>query len=358
MRRLTKPCMITWPAIVPTDDEEKPEASRAMAKSVEAPLREPAFECRVRLLDAVDPDRPKKTAAAIASMEMLTTPAIVIAMITSIRSKRWIRRSSARCCPGCGPASAPSAGRRRAASRSRRGCPRRGAATRPRRSRGQPDGARPSRGRAVRAQRWRAKATTMTPTSAAMTASSRRKPERWRARITNAPEPARSAAGKSGMPKRRWSPSAAPSTSARSVAMAISSAWIHRPSDTGARMIAAHLGEVAAGRDPELRRERLDDHRHQVRRKDDPQKQVAELGPGRTFVAKLPGSTYATAAMNAGPRKGQSPRSPCRWPASASWAARSVAASPGSTSPIPGGGRPGAVPTGAPCESIPVETIV
>ena len=94
MRRLTKPCMTTWPAIVPTDDEEKPEASRAMPKSVEAPLpSRPSNAAYASSMLSIP--SPKKTAAAIASMEMFTTPAIVIAMITSIRSKRWIRRSSA-----------------------------------------------------------------------------------------------------------------------------------------------------------------------------------------------------------------------------------------------------------------------
>ena len=41
--------------------------------------------------------------------------------------------------------------------------------------------------------------------------------------------PVTSAAGNSGQPKSSWNPSAAPRNSARSVAIAISSAWIHRP---------------------------------------------------------------------------------------------------------------------------------
>src|SRR5512132_2073925 len=50
------------------------------------------------------------------------------------------------------------------------------------------------------------------------------------------------------------------------------------------------------------------------------------------FVAKVPGSTYATEATNAGPRKGQRPRAPRRRPASDSWAASKTRASPGRTS--------------------------
>src|SRR4051812_9335369 len=48
------------------------------------------------------------------------------------------------------------------------------------------------------------------------------------------------------------------------------------------------------------------------------------------LVAKLPGSTYATAATNAGPRKGSSARRPRVWPLSAFSAARRTRSSPGS----------------------------
>ena len=40
-------------------------------------------------------------------------------------------------------------------------------------------------------------------------------------------------AGKSGMPNRRLRPTAAPTNSARSVAIAIASAWSQRPQETG-----------------------------------------------------------------------------------------------------------------------------
>ena len=49
----------------------------------------------------------------------------------------------------------------------------------------------------------------------------------------------------------------------------------HRP----AKVVAAGLRQVAAGRDPQLRRERLHQHRHQVRGDDHPAEQVAVLRP-------------------------------------------------------------------------------
>ena len=82
------------------------------------------------------------------------------------------------------------------------------------------------------------KEATTTPTSAVIPASSRRKPICCRARIPNAPAPAISPAGKSGMPKSRLRPSAAPTTSAMSVAIATSSACSQRP-------IEARRGKVS-----------------------------------------------------------------------------------------------------------------
>ena len=68
-----------------------------------------------------------------------------------------------------------------------------------------------------------------TPTSAAIAASRRRKPRCCSARIAKAPAPAISAAGNSAIPNRRLSPSAAPTTSAMSVAIATTSACTQRP---------------------------------------------------------------------------------------------------------------------------------
>ena len=65
----------------------------------------------------------------------------------------------------------------------------------------------------------------MTPMNTAITASRRRKPRACSARIANAAALVISAAGKSGMPNRMFSPIAAPMNSARSVAIAMISAW-------------------------------------------------------------------------------------------------------------------------------------
>jgi hypothetical protein len=94
----------------------------------------------------------------------------------------------------------------------------------------------------------RANETAITPTRPAITASSRRNPRRWRPRIANAATPTTSAAGNSGTPVSRFSPSAAPTTSAMSVAIATSSAWIHRPyraRGTVSRQASARLRPLA-----------------------------------------------------------------------------------------------------------------
>jgi len=61
--------------------------------------------------------------------------------------------------------------------------------------------------------------------------------------------PVSSAARKSGIPSRRWKPSAAPRNSARSVAIAISSACTQSPSDVRrenrSRQISGRLRPVA-----------------------------------------------------------------------------------------------------------------
>ena len=48
--------------------------------------------------------------------------------------------------------------------------------------------------------------------------------------------------------------------------------------DRPREVLAAQLGQVLAGRDADLRREVLDQHRHEVRGEQHPQQQVAELG--------------------------------------------------------------------------------
>ena len=79
----------------------------------------------------------------------------------------------------------------------------------------------------------RPNAATITPTRTVIVASRRRKPNDWRPRMPKAATPVIRAAVNSGMPKRRYRPSAAPTNSARSVAIAISSAWTQRKKTTG-----------------------------------------------------------------------------------------------------------------------------
>ncbi len=62
-----------------------------------------------------------------------------------------------------------------------------------------------------------------------MTVSKRRYPRTWSPRIAKATTAVMRPAAKSGTPKRRFSAIAAPTNSARSVAMAMSSACTHKP---------------------------------------------------------------------------------------------------------------------------------
>ena len=101
-----------------------------------------------------------------------------------------------------------------------------------------------------------------------------------RARIANAPAPAISPAGKSGIPNSRLSPSAAPTTSAMSVDIATSSACSQRPIEVRREKFSRQSsGRFLPGRDPELRRLGLDQHRDQVCGDDHPEQQIAELRP-------------------------------------------------------------------------------
>jgi hypothetical protein len=74
---------------------------------------------------------------------------------------------------------------------------------------------------------------TMTPTMAAMTASSGLKPRRCNSSIPKAPTAVSRPAGKSGIPKSRLRARAAPINSARSVAIAMISACTHSKNVTG-----------------------------------------------------------------------------------------------------------------------------
>ena len=72
--------------------------------------------------------------------------------------------------------------------------------------------------------------------------------------------------------------------------MATSSACTHMPARHRAgEVVAAQLGQVAAGGQPQLGRQRLDEHRQQVRADDHPQQQVAELGAGGEVGGEVAG---------------------------------------------------------------------
>ena len=207
-----------------------------------------------------------KSAAAMIIIARLTTPAIAIAITTSIFSNRRIRRRSSSLRPDH-----PPLGQRRVQVDDVRHHRRAddpggqqdalGAARSPGRTGGRRRRPRPASRRRSRTRTQ----TRTTPARTAIAASSRRKPRCCRARIAKAPAPAISAAGNSGIPNSRLSPSAAPTTSAMSVDHR-DQLGLHPEADRGppGEGLAAELGQVLAGRDPELRRLGLDQHRDQV----------------------------------------------------------------------------------------------
>ena len=108
------------------------------------------------------------------------------------------------------------------------------------------------------------------------------------------------------MPMSRSIPIAAPRNSARSVAIAIASACTQRPTRRlGAVPLAADLGQVPARRDAELRRERLDQHREQVREHDHPDQRVAELRAGGDVRREVPRVDVRDARDERGAEEGQ-----------------------------------------------------
>ena len=80
----------------------------------------------------------------------------------------------------------------------------------------------------------------ITPKRPAIASSKRRWPRVCSPRIAKATTLVISPAANSGTPNRRLSAIAAPTNSARSVAIAISSAWTHRPQVTGRGKCSRH----------------------------------------------------------------------------------------------------------------------
>ena len=117
--------------------------------------------------------------------------------------------------------------------------------------------------------------------------------------------------------------------------------------DAAREVLAAQLGQVPAGRDADLGRQVLDQHRHQVRGEDHPQQQVAELRRrrrcwwrscrGRRTRSRPRTPGRATAARRGRARGGACPRTPGR---SATATAASCVLTPASTRIAPASDPP------------------
>ena len=112
-----------------------------------------------------------------------------------------------------------------------------------------------------------------------MPASRRRKPFCWRPRIANAPSAGEQAGREQRDPEQQVEPERG-ADDLGDVAGRRHDLGLDPEPDRGSpgEGVPAGLGEVLAGRDPELGRLGLDHHRDQVRSEHDPEQQVAELG--------------------------------------------------------------------------------
>ena len=77
--------------------------------------------------------------------------------------------------------------------------------------------------------------------------------------------------------------------------------------DAPREAVTADLGEVAARGDPELRRERLDEHRHQVRDDDHPEQRVAVLRAARDVRGEVAGVDVGDRRDERGAEEGRKP---------------------------------------------------
>jgi hypothetical protein len=120
-----------------------------------------------------------------------------------------------------------------------------------------------------------------------MTASNGRKPKRCRPRIAKVTAPVISAAAKRSIPSSRWNP---------------------QPDRGLAReALAADFRQVPAGGDAELRRQRLDKHRHQVRGDDHPDEREAELRAARDVRGEVAGIHVRDARDERRPQEREDP---------------------------------------------------
>ena len=114
------------------------------------------------------------------------------------------------------------------------------------------------------------------------------------------------AAGEQRDPEQQVQRDAPPITSARSVAMATSSACTHMPARHPAReVVAAQLRQVAPGGQAELGRQRLDQHGQQVGRDDHPEQQVAVLGAGGEVGGEVAGVDVGDGGDERRPEQGE-----------------------------------------------------
>ena len=78
----------------------------------------------------------------------------------------------------------------------------------------------------------------------------------------------------------------------------------HRVDNGRGEAVAAHLGQVASGRDSQFGRETLNQHRHQVAGDDDPDQHVAELGAALNVGGEIAWINVGDAGDKGWPEKG------------------------------------------------------
>src|SRR5437588_490381 len=92
IRTSMKPAITTWPAYVPTLDEDTPDASSATANASAAvpPTRRPSSACACSIVLSPESACVWKSFAAAASIARLMTPATPSATITAGREQRHV----------------------------------------------------------------------------------------------------------------------------------------------------------------------------------------------------------------------------------------------------------------------------
>ena len=317
MRRLMKPCITTWPAYVPTLELDRPGGQQRDREGERGAAADQRAEPGVGALDRVDRRCGRcrgRAAAATTSIVRLITPARPIAMITSTRWKRISSRRSSSS-SGLDPALRERGvqvddvrhdGRAEDADREQDAV---GAVE----ARDQPAGERARRRRRPAAGRRgsRAARSRAGRRSRARSAGSRASAARGSPNATTA---VIRPAANGGTPNSRFSAIAAPTNSARSVAIAIDLRLDPQPQVTGrGKRVAAQLGQVAARGDADLGRQVLHEHRHQVRGDDHPDQQVAVLGAAGDVGGEVAGVDVRDGGDERRARAARAGRGPRPW---------------------------------------------